>query len=105
MESAAEKNLSKAISEAAPLNRLLRAERQFAALDAQIQLHLSDLARGQLRVACVQDGTLVLAAQSSAWATRARLEAQAALAAAQQLWPAPIYKVQVIVAPWDGNLT
>lgn len=104
MESAAEKSLRDAISGASPLKRLLRAERLFAALDAQIQPHLSELARGQLRVACVQDETLVLAAQSSAWATRARLEAPTALTAAQQLWPAPISKVRVIVAPWDPNL-
>lgn len=102
MERAAEKSLSEAISGTSPLSRLLRAERLFAALDAQIQPCLSDLARGQLRVACVQDETLVLAAQSSAWATQARLEAQNALAAAQQVWPAPISKVRVIVAPWDA---
>ncbi|MGY6554124.1 MAG: DciA family protein [Wenzhouxiangella sp.] len=103
MERAAEISLDDAISGVSPLKRLLRAERLFAALDAQIQPQLSELTRGRLRVACVQDDTLVLAAQSSTWATRARLEAQTALAAAQRLWPAPISKVRVIVAPWDAN--
>lgn len=102
MESAAEKPLSDLVSSARPLERVLRAQRQFEALDHAIQSGLSETIRGRLRVACVDQDTLVLAAQSSAWASRARLEANAVLAAARVLWPAPLRQVRVIVAPWDG---
>lgn len=100
MERAAEKDLDQVISGSSPLARLLRAERLFAALDAHLQTVLGENCRTQLRVACVKDETLVLAARSSAWAARARLEAQSALDAARQVWPAPIRDVRVIVAPW-----
>ncbi len=103
MEAAAEKALGEVVSTAPQLAGLIRAQRLFEALDGAIQPGLSEPLRRHLRVACVDQGTLVLAAQSSAWASRARLEAAAALDAARALWPGPIRQVKVIVAPWHAE--
>lgn len=97
----AEKDLSEILDAHRPMARLLRAQRLFEALDREIQPALSDLCRGRLRVACVDDETLVLAAPSSAWASRARMEANTALSAARQVWPGKLTQVRVIVAPWS----
>ncbi|MEE4638400.1 MAG: DciA family protein [Wenzhouxiangella sp.] len=81
------------------LQRLIRAQRVFEALDKKIQPALSAAARGRVHVACVDGATLVLAADSSAWASRARLEANQALEAARAVWPEALTGVQVIVNP------
>ena len=69
------------------LASLLRASQAFEALDARLRPHLSESSRGNIRVACVEGDCLVLAAASSAWASRARLEAQNLLEHAKELWP------------------
>lgn len=81
------------------LSGLLRQARIFEALDAQLQGHLSSGLRGQLRVACVRDRTLVLAANTPAWASRARLESAQILEAMRPLWPGELSSCQVVVAP------
>ncbi|MFP4207179.1 MAG: DciA family protein [Wenzhouxiangella sp.] len=86
----------------APLQRLLRAERAFEALDARIQPLLPDTARGHIRIACVDQSVLVIAAASSTWASRARLEAGRILEAAQALWPEELCSTKVIVSPGLG---
>jgi len=79
------------------LSALMRTVQAFEALDRRIQMVLSEQARGRVQVACVDNGQLVLAAQSSAWATRARLEADACLRDAREVWPGEIKSVKVIV--------
>ena len=101
MDSAAEKSLAELVKSSGPLARVLRAQRLFEALDREIQPSLSDLCRNQVRVACVEGETLVLAARSSAWASRARMEQVAALSAARKVWPGELKQVRVIVAPWS----
>jgi hypothetical protein len=79
------------------LATLMRAAQAFEALDRRVQAVLSDTSRGRVRVACVNQGELVLAAESPAWATRARLEAACCLEAAREVWPQAIRSVKVIV--------
>ncbi|TVQ34615.1 MAG: DUF721 domain-containing protein [Wenzhouxiangella sp.] len=78
---------------------LLRRARAFEALDARLQPLLPENARGQIRVACVEGETLVLAATSPAWSSRARLEAPRLLEAAADLWPTELRSTRVIVTP------
>lgn len=101
MDSAAEKNLDELVTANEPMARLLRAQRLFEALDREVQPSLSDLCRNQVRVACVEGETLVLAARSSAWASRARMEAVTALSAARKVWPSELKQARIIVAPWN----
>ena len=72
-----EHSASEIASQDRRLSALMRAAKAFEALDARIQPALSERARGQVRVACVDGDTLVLSAASAAWATLARLEAKA----------------------------
>ena len=102
MERRAEKSLTAVVETTDPLQRLLRAQRIFDALDQKIQPVLSDATRGNVFVARVHGSTLVLAARSPAWASRARLEAQSALQAARTVWPEALDNVQVIVSPGLG---
>ena len=75
------------------LASLLRASQAFEALDARLRPHLSESSRGNIRVACVEGDCLVLAAASSAWASRATaLEAQNLLEHAKELWPGELTK-------------
>ncbi|TVS10237.1 MAG: DUF721 domain-containing protein [Wenzhouxiangella sp.] len=99
MEKAAEKALNEVVATTTPLARTLRLQRLFEALDREVQPVLSRACRGRVRVACINSGTLVLAADSPAWASRGRLEAPAALEAARAVWPETLQRVQVIVAP------
>lgn len=99
MTQGAEKLPIDIVSASDPLQRLVRAQRVFEALDKKIQPMLSESARGRIRVACVDNSTLVLAAASSAWASRARLEADRALETARTIWPEELTGVRVIVSP------
>ncbi|MFW5815553.1 MAG: DciA family protein [Wenzhouxiangella sp.] len=98
MTRGAEKQAIDVVAGSDPLQRLVRAQRVFEALDERIQTSLSTSARGKIRVACVDGATLVLVASSSAWASRARLEAARALATAQEVWPETLSEVRVIVS-------
>ena len=79
------------------LASLMRAAEAFEALDQRLQAVLSEVSRGRIRVACVDQGELVLAAESPVWATRARLEADTCLDAAREIWPGELRSVKVIV--------
>ena len=99
MEERAEKPLAETLNRSSTLKRLARAQQIFEALDKQLQPLLPTAARGKVCVACVENSTLVLAAASSTWAVRARLEADGLLAAARAVWPEPLDRVNVIVSP------
>ena len=99
MEKPAERALVDAITAADPLTRTLRAQNQFEALNRELRPAFSAVCRDHVQVACVNGQTLVLAAASSAWAGRVRLEAANALQVARRLWPGPLEQVQVIVVP------
>ncbi len=99
MEDRAEKPLADTLKGSTVLQRLVRSRRIFDALDRELQPRLPPAARGHVRVACVQQDTLVLAAASSAWASRARLESSSLLEAARALWPGRLERVQIIVSP------
>jgi len=74
----------------------------FERLDKTLQPLLPPADRGHIRLACVEDETLVLAADSPAWATKARLSAAQLLAAANELWPKPLRRTRIIVVPPGG---
>jgi hypothetical protein len=86
-------------SAAGPLQRLIRTQRVYEALNERIQPLLPESARGRIQVACVDDSILVLACASSAWASKARMESARILEAARALWPKDLQKIKVIVSP------
>lgn len=94
-----EKDLASVSSGHRGLAGLLRQARAFDALDARLQPLLPENARGKIRVACIEGETLVLAATSPTWSSRARLEAPTLLEAAASLWPTPLKNTRVIVVP------
>ena len=94
-----EKDLNAISSAHRGLSGMLRQARAFEALDARLQPLLPDNARGHIRVACVEGDTLILAATSPTWSSRARLEAPTLLEAAASLWPTPLKSTRIIVAP------
>ena len=81
------------------LQRALRRAETYLALNARLEPELPESMRGHLRVACIEDEVLVLAAGSPAWATRARLHQGRLLDVARGLWPQPLRGVRVIIAP------
>jgi hypothetical protein len=81
------------------LQRLLRAQGLFQALDERLQPLLPAEAQGKIQIACVDQSALVIAAASAAWAARARLESDRILEAAAQLWPEELSRTKVIVSP------
>ncbi len=99
METKGEKKPMEIVSSTGSLQRLLRTQRVYEALDDKIQPLLPASARGNIEVACVDQTTLVLACASPAWASRARLESGRILEAAQALWPEDLLRVKVIVSP------
>lgn len=80
------------------LASLMRTAGIFERLDQTLQPLLPASDRGHIRLACIEEDTLVLAADSPAWATRARLAAPDWLAAAAELWPTELRRTRVIVA-------
>ncbi len=81
------------------LANLLRMSHRYEAIDKEIQVVLSPRIQGHLAVACVRDTELVVAVDSSAWVSRAHLEAQEILKAARKAWDHPLASVKVVVAP------
>jgi hypothetical protein len=97
MEFRKEKDLAGIVGSDRTLSTLLRAGRMFDELDRRLQPVLSETLRGKVQVACVDGDYLVLAADSPAWATRARLEAPVLLEAAREIWPRDLNHWRVIV--------
>jgi hypothetical protein len=97
MEFRSEKDLAGIVGSDRTLSALLRAGKMFDELDRHLQPVLSDTLRGHAQVACVDGECLVLAADSPAWASRARLEAPALLEAARKIWPRELNNWRVIV--------
>lgn len=93
-----------ASGQAGGLRQALRRAEAYLALNERLAPTLPESMRGKVRVACVEDGVLVLAAPSPAWATQARLQQTSLLDAARRLWPTPLTGVRVIiVAAEDGG--
>jgi hypothetical protein len=82
--------------------RLLRLARLFETIDGHIQPMLPESARGHIRVSCLDDDCLVLAAQSPAWASRARLLADSLLTEVNRHLPKPVKRVKVVVSSFVG---
>ncbi|MCH8476579.1 MAG: DUF721 domain-containing protein [Wenzhouxiangella sp.] len=93
----AEKDLAAVSAADRGLAGLLRLARAFEALDQRLQPLLPEPARGRIQVACIEGDTLVLAAASPTWSSRARLEAPRLLEAAAQIWPTPLRHTRIIV--------
>ncbi len=98
MDKRAEKEIEQISGQDRGLERLLRVARIYEALDRRVRPALSEALREHVSVACVESDCLVLAADSPAWATRARLEAPDALQAAREVWPDTLRKTRVIVS-------
>ncbi|MEN1728312.1 MAG: DciA family protein [Pseudomonadota bacterium] len=79
------------------LSALMRAAQAFDLLNQRLQPVLSERARGHVQVACVEGNQLILSAESAAWATLARMEAEACLHAAREVWPGELRSAKVIV--------
>lgn len=79
--------------------RALRMAEACIALNVRLQPLLPDSARGQVRVACIEGTTLLIACASSAWAARARMLAESLLDEARRHWPAPLEEIRVFIAP------
>ena len=86
-------------SGASGLQQALRRAETYLALNQRLAPELPEGLRRHLRVACIEDEMLVLAAGSPAWATQARMYQAQLLEAARALWPEPLRSVRVIIAP------
>jgi len=90
-----------------PINQISRKNRGLATLlatahalnrlDARLRKALPDSMRSHIGLACLEDNTLVLAATSPAWASRARLIASDLLYEANQTLDKPLRRTRVIV--------
>jgi hypothetical protein len=80
------------------LRLALRRAEAYLALNARLAPALPAALREQVRVACIEDRTLVMAASSPGWATQARLQQHQLLEAAKALWPTPLDSVRIIIA-------
>ncbi len=98
MHDKSEKSLHQVVGGNRGLDKLLKAGRLFEELDRVVQPILPEQARGRIQVACIEEDCLVLAAASPAWASRARLLADTALAEANRHLPDPLKRTRVIVA-------
>lgn len=82
-----------------PLRHLLHRAQAFERLHQLAAAALpEDLAR-HTRLACVRDETLIIAADSAAWATRARLQGDLWLDTVRQYWPGSIRQLKFRVQP------
>lgn len=80
------------------LGHLLQSIERYAVLEHQIQGHLSPRLKTQIRVVRIDQGTLIVAVPSSAWVSRAQLEAPQILSAAQSHWDSPLSGIKVMVS-------
>lgn len=98
-DKAAERSLEQITGRHRGLGRLLERARDFDRLDREIQAQLPDSMRGRIRVACIEDDCLVLAAAGPAWASRARLMADELLNETNRHLPKPLSRTRVVVVP------
>ncbi len=82
---------------------LLRKAQAYAQLNRRLVADLNEAERQGIRIACVQDQCLVIAAASPAWASRARVLAPRLLDRAAALWPSPLVHWKVVVTPGLGS--
>jgi len=81
------------------LRRLLETARALDRLDASLRHVLPGSMREHIRLACIEDTTLVLAASSPAWASRTRLLAGELLREANRHVDQRLEGTRVIVVP------
>lgn len=81
------------------LSRLLATARALDRLDADLRQMLPGSMREHVGVACIENRTLVLAATSPAWASRARLMADNLLREANRHLDERLEGTRVIVVP------
>ena len=80
--------------EESPLRHLLHRAQAFERLHQLAAADLPEELARHTRLACIRDDTLIIAADSAAWATRARLLGDLWLAAVQQYWPGSIRQLK-----------
>lgn len=85
------------------LGRLLATARALDRLDASLRQVLPGSMRDHIGLACIEDKTLVLAATSPAWASRARLMAEDLLKEANRQLDERLEGTRVIVVPQLGR--
>ncbi|RFF28749.1 MULTISPECIES: DciA family protein [unclassified Wenzhouxiangella] len=81
------------------LSRLLSTARALDQLDASLRQVLPGSMREHIGLACIEGNTLVLAATSPAWASRARLMADDLLREANRQLDERLEETRVIVVP------
>lgn len=81
------------------LGRLLATARALERLDASLRQVLPGSMREHIGLACIEGKTLVLAATSPAWASRARLMAEDLLKEANRQLDERLEETRVIVVP------
>lgn len=96
---AAERSVEQITGRHRGLGRLMETAREFDRLDRKIQAQLPDSMRGRIRLACIEDDCLVLAAAGPAWASRARLMAGELLDVTNRQLDGQLKRTRVIVVP------
>ena len=76
------------------LRHLLARAQAYARLNERIATDIPAELHGHCRVACIRDDTLVIVAESAAWASRARLHSAEWLHAVRKHWPASIRQLK-----------
>lgn len=80
------------------LRLALRRAEAYLALNQRLAPLLPEAMREQVRVACIEERTLVIAASTPTWATKARLQQHQLLEQARGLWPTPLDTIRIIIA-------
>jgi hypothetical protein len=97
-----EREISEVSQDHDGLSRVLSTARALDRLDADLRQVLPGSMRENIGLACIEGNTLVLAATSSAWASRARLMANDLLREANRLLDERLDGTRVIVVPRLG---
>jgi hypothetical protein len=80
------------------LRLALRRAEAYLALNERLAPNLPEAMRPHVRVACIEQRTLIIAATTPAWATQARLQQHQLLEQARSLWPTPLDSIRIIIA-------
>lgn len=98
-----ERNIGRIAQEDGGLGRMLATARALDRMDGQLRQILPENMRDHIGLACLEKRTLVLAASSPAWASRARLLASEFLLEANRLLEGGrLEAVRIIVEPALG---